>query len=92
MSDFAKIVRASDGEQVLFYKSADDEGRPTLVQASDYDGITLRMEVGFKKGEFDKRDAAFSCAALAHADSTRYMLRSFIEEDAAIDAAMKGKA
>jgi hypothetical protein len=45
--DFARIERASDGRQVLFYKSTDDEGKPQLRQVTEHEGVIIEMNLSF---------------------------------------------
>lgn len=72
--DFAKIVRASDGAQVLFYKDTDDENRPRLSQVTEYDGITANIGFGFDDDDWDKLDKAFSESWVGRADEIRELV------------------
>lgn len=69
---FAKIVIASDGEQVLFFKDNGDEG-PELVHMTVESGITARLGMGFDDDEV--RDAAFDKAAVEQADMVRKLVK-----------------
>lgn len=79
MADFAKIVTASDGEQVLYFKDNGDEG-PELVAMTNMDGITLRVGLGFADtddGEA-KREAQFNSVGVEHADEFRATAASMV--------------
>lgn len=80
---FAKIVIASDGEQVLFFKDEGDEGQPELVQMTAHMGITARLALGFETDEagdaYEKRDAAFDLVHVGWADQVRASAKSFLE-------------
>ena len=78
MDDFAKIVRASDGAQVLFYKGQDDEGRPTSFQLTELDGIHAAVNMSFKDEEWDALDSAFAKAGLEQADAVRSAGKQFL--------------
>jgi hypothetical protein len=73
MSDFAKLVRASDGAQVLFLKDSNDEGCPTLYQYTAHDGITAKMGIVFADDVFGDAscDKAFQACDVAAADAFR---------------------
>ncbi|KQP36120.1 hypothetical protein [Pseudorhodoferax sp. Leaf274] len=79
---FAKIVIASDGEQVLFFKEEGDEG-PELVQMTMEQGVTARLAMGFEddeEGSADaKRDAAFDKAGADYADQVRKAVKGFFD-------------
>lgn len=47
VKDFARIERASDGRQVLFCKSTDDEGNPQLRQVTEHEGVIIEMNLSF---------------------------------------------
>jgi hypothetical protein len=74
MNIFAKIIIASDGEQVLAFKDNGDDG-PELVLMTVVDGVTLRMGCGYPDGEDEtaelKRDRAFEDAAESLANKIR---------------------
>lgn len=80
---FAKIVIASDGEQVLFFKDNGDEG-PELVQMTEAEGVTARLALGFEDDENGaaavKRDAAFDNADVFWADGVRAAVIGFLGE------------
>lgn len=80
MSDFAKIVRASDGAQVLFYKDNGDDGAPVLRQITEMASITGAMNLGFTDDDpgYDKRDAAFDRAGVQQADALRKLFAQAI--------------
>lgn len=46
-NDFARLARASDGRQFLFYKSTDDEGKPQLRQVFEHEGVIVEFNVSF---------------------------------------------
>lgn len=82
MTDFAKIIRATDGEQVLFYR--EDEGDvPMLVQVTNCDGVTATARLGFDKSDEGeaKRDKAWSDAGIEQADDMRRMVASALLGD-----------
>lgn len=76
MSDFAKIVTASDGAQVLFYKDMGDDG-PELVQVTEVGGTTGRIALGFDDNEngFMLRQRAFDVASIEQADQMRAIVK-----------------
>lgn len=69
---FAKIVLASDGEQVLFYCDNGDNG-PELVQMTEVEGITARVGLGFTEDDngYVLRQKAFDSAGVKQADAMR---------------------
>lgn len=77
MADFAKIVIASDGAQVLFYKDNDEDGNPTLVHVTEEQGVTANMALSFTDDDdgFDKRDAAFDGSDAEKADAMRSLVK-----------------
>jgi hypothetical protein len=82
MADFAKIVRATDGTQVLFYKDNGDDGKPVLKQITDMDGITGAMNLSFSDDDegYDRRDAAFDRADVTQADALRHLFAQALEK------------
>lgn len=83
MSDFAKIIRATDGGLVLFHKDNGDDGEPVLKQISEMDGITGALNLSFTDDDdgYDKRDHAFDAAAgVEQADAIRKAFRKFMTE------------
>jgi major membrane immunogen (membrane-anchored lipoprotein) len=76
MPDFAKIVAASDGAQVLFYKDHDDDGAPSLMQVTEKDGVTGSYEVSFTDDDsgYELRDAAFRKSGVEQADAIRHLM------------------
>ena len=74
---FAKIVIASDGGQVLFFKDNGDEG-PELVQMTVLDGMTARVALGFTDDEPGdrSRQAVFDAAGVNEADKFRALAKS----------------
>lgn len=80
MSDFAKIVRASDGAQVLFYKGQDDDGRPQLFQVTYFEGVIANLNFSFATDAWSMLDAAFDRAGLEQADTIRGLLGKFVPE------------
>lgn len=77
-SDFAKIMRATDGEQVLFRKGSDANGDPCLFQTTSIDDMTAEIAISFKSGDWDALDAAFDNADADQADGVRSAAGSFI--------------
>lgn len=72
--DFAKIIRASDGAQVLFYKSTDnDTGKPQLRQVTEFDGMFAELNVSFSDDDkgWDRLGKRFSAADEAQANEVR---------------------
>lgn len=74
MTDFAKIIRASDGAQVLIFKDNGDEG-PELVFMTELDGVVARLGSGFEhdpeEDAYSKLDKAFDAADVRQADVIR---------------------
>lgn len=61
--DFAKIVRATSGRQVLVYRGSEDEtGNPELVIATVVDGVMVKLGSGFNDTDdgCEARDKAFA--------------------------------
>jgi hypothetical protein len=79
-ADFAKIVRASDGAQVLFYKDSDGDG-PALQQVTEVEGVAGAFSFGFTDDDegYDKRDAAFEKAGVEEADALRALVAKALE-------------
>jgi hypothetical protein len=73
MSDFAKIIRASDGEQVLFRKGEDDSEKACLFQMTEFEGITAELNLGFDSDDLMER--AFEMADQAQADAVRNVVK-----------------
>lgn len=68
MKNFAKVIQLDDEHDVLFYKGSnndDDENAYTIVIQSQWDGITVNMELGYSSEE--KRDAKFEELGEKHA-------------------------
>lgn len=80
MSDFAKIVIASDGEQVLFYLDNGDNG-PELVQMTEIEGITARVGLGFKDDDSGDaaRERAFNEVGIKQADAMRKLAKRAVQ-------------
>lgn len=76
---FAKIVTATDGAQVLFFKDIGDDG-PELAQVTAFDGLTARCGMGFTDDDegYDLRDKAFDKADLDAADLVRKMFADML--------------
>lgn len=55
--DFAKIVRATDGRQVLYYVEPEG-GDYFLHQVVQFDGYQADMKIGFNSQDEDKNEAA----------------------------------
>lgn len=49
--DFARLERASDGRQVLVYKSTDDFGKPELRMVLEHLGLVVEFKVSFEDTE-----------------------------------------
>lgn len=82
MTDFAKIVRATDGAQVLFYKDTGENGEPLLRQVTEFDGITGAMALSFTDDDegYSRRDTAFATCDAKQADALRRMFAQAIGE------------
>jgi hypothetical protein len=82
MSDFAKIVRATDGKIVLFLKDQNDEGKPTLYTMTEQDGITVKMGFQFADDDvgYDARDEAYEACGLEGADNFRKRVIDLLEQ------------
>lgn len=70
--DFAKIVRATDGRQVLYY--VEPEGDDYLLhQVVPFDGFQADVKIGFNSADAEKNEltayAAFDCMAQQQADN-----------------------
>ena len=83
-SDFAKIVRASDGEQVLFWKGATDDGEPRLCSSTVMDGMTADLNFDFKdnEGGWADLDYAFLNSDVERADAVRDFLKAAVTGEA----------
>lgn len=83
MTEFAKIVIASDGAQVLIFKDNGDEG-PEVVFMTEMHGVTLRMGMGYEDDEDEdaetKRNRAFEESATGQADAIRKVARQAVKE------------
>ena len=55
MKDFAKIIRATDGRQVLYYVEPEG-GEYTLHQVIPFDGYQVDMKMGFASPDADKNE------------------------------------
>lgn len=73
MSDFAKLVRASDGAQVLFLKDQSVDGRPTLYRYTEFEGITAKLGLSYADTDsgYEHLDKAFNEMGVADADAFR---------------------
>jgi len=84
--DFAKIVRASSGRQVLVYCDSDDgEGRPQMMMMTVVDGVTVQINAGFNSTieGCDKRDLSFNNYDIAAADKFEAMaIRAVLDNQA----------
>lgn len=80
---FAKIVIATGGEQVLFYKSADEEYNPCLRQVTEIDGAYAEMNLSFAPDDWAALDKAFEQADVAMADAIRLSVSHFFEDSPA---------
>lgn len=78
--EFAKIVVASDGAQVLFYCSSDERGSPQVRQITEVDGMIIEMNIAFADDDegWDKRDEWFQAAGQPVADLVRSDIRKII--------------
>lgn len=84
MADFAKIINASDGAQVLFFKATDDEdGRPQLRQITEFEGVFAAFNMTFSDDDagWDKLDAAFDTRTQEDADAVRKAVTSMLGAD-----------
>jgi len=78
---FAKIVEATDGAEVLFYMangSADSDIPVLKIVTEAADHTSLEMEMEFD--ETEKRQAAFDGAGVEFADKIRDQLREALGE------------
>lgn len=73
MSDFAKIVRATDGEIVLFLTEQSDEGNPTLYRMTVHDGMTAKLGLQFTDDDagYEACQKAYRECDVATADAFR---------------------
>lgn len=73
MRDFAKLVRATDGAQVLFLKDDNDDGKPTLYRMTEYEGITAKLGIAFSDDDFgyEACDKAYDDCDMIAADTFR---------------------
>lgn len=71
VNDFAKIIRTSDGEQVLFRKGETEDGLPSLKQETAFNNMTLSVNINFNGGAWGALDHAFDGVNVAHADAIR---------------------
>lgn len=78
MADFAKVIRASDGEQVLFYKGQNDDGDPTLFQLTELEGLNAAFNLSFKDDSWDALDSAFEKAGVEQANAMRAISKKFL--------------
>ena len=70
----AKIVNATDGAQVLFYKSTNSSnGKPQLRQVTEFEGMFAEVNLEFKDVDegWAGLDRAFAEAGLKQADQVR---------------------
>jgi hypothetical protein len=68
--DFAKIIRATDGAQVLFFTGYHPEDEaPTVFVVTHCDGLALELKMSFDTEE--KRDEVFAQVDLESADNLR---------------------
>jgi hypothetical protein len=82
VSDFAKIIRAADGEQVLFFKSTDSEsGKPQLRQVTEFEGMFAELNMAFTDDDagWDKLDKCFDAADEAQANGVRAAIHKMLE-------------
>lgn len=80
---FAKIIDATDGAQVLFFKDNGDDG-PELVAMTELDGATLRLGFGYDDTDsgLAKREAYFLSVDIDVADKIRATVRAMAGSDA----------
>lgn len=73
MSDFAKLIRATDGAQVLFLKDSNDDGAPALYQYTTHEGVTVKLGYAFTDDVFGDAacDKAFQECGMDEADAFR---------------------
>ncbi len=81
--DFAKILRATDGAQVLIYKDNGEDGEPAIVVASVCDGVTAKMTISFKDTDsgYNTRNKSFDGFTQAQADNARGLVVKAVEEN-----------
>lgn len=83
MSDFAKIVNATDGAQVLFYKSTNSSnGKPQLRQVTEFEGMFAEVNLDFKDVDegWAGLDRAFAEAGLKQADQVRETIKDLFAD------------
>lgn len=80
MSDFAKIVRATDGAQVLFYKTMQNDC-PAIMQVTDAYGVLAEITAQFNDTDigWGDRELAFEKAGIEEADAVRKAALFFVE-------------
>jgi len=81
-NDFAKIIRATDGRQVLFYVEPEG-GDYHLHQVINYNGLQADLKVGFTSEEEDKNErgamAMFESANQERADNVIKVIAGMME-------------
>ncbi len=74
--DFAKIVRATDGTQVVAYVDIDEDGNYILVSAACIDGVVAKVKIGFgSKNDKKKAFAAINGYTVDLADHVASTLK-----------------
>lgn len=77
---FAKIVKADDGHDVLFYKRSDDESAPVIAIVMEHEGTAACMELGYDNDDagWNTRDEEFEKMGLEKANGFRSALMKMI--------------
>lgn len=77
--DFACVVRASDGVQVLFEKTETEDGRPCLRQVTTFGGATAEFNLTFKESNQEASlETAFARCDIVMADAVRKAVKSMV--------------
>lgn len=78
--DVFKIVRASDGVQVLFRKGVNSDFEPSLFQMTELDGSLAQLDMAFEPNDqgWNALDAAFAQSGVEQADAVRRAVKSLI--------------
>lgn len=80
--EFAKIVKATDGAQVLFYLGTSEDGEPTLYQYTEMEGFFGSLDLHFRKGDtgWKLAEEALTKADVVMADAVREQFVKLLQE------------
>lgn len=83
MKDFAKLFTTVDGGQVLVYMDSNDDGKPTLYQMTDVDGITAKIGKSYRDTEDgeEQLDEAFCWFGVLDAEAFRDGIKAMLIEN-----------